>query len=79
MEIKLVPGATPTKIRRNYRWSAEQEAFLAKHLRDLVNAGVISHVDSPWLCPIVLVRKNDNTWRLCVDPATLNKVTIPMT
>ena len=79
MEIKLYPGATPTRIRRHYRWTAEQDAFLAKHLRDLVDAGVISHVESEWLCPIVLVRKNDRSWRLCVDPATLNRVTVPMT
>ena len=79
MEIRLQPGATPTRIRRHYRWSAEQDEFLARHLRDLVDAGVISHIESEWLCPIVLVHKNDNTWRLCVDPATLNRVTKPMT
>ena len=79
MEIHLYPDATPTKIRRHYRWSQEQDEFLAKHLKDLVNAGVISHIESEWLCPIVLVRKTDGSWRLCVDPATLNRVTIPMT
>ena len=79
MEIRLQPGATPTKIRRHYRWSEEQDRFLERHLRDLVDAGIISHIESEWLCPIVLVRKNDDSWRLCVDPATLNQVTIPMT
>lgn len=78
MEIRPKPGATPTRVRRHYRWSADQDKFLATHLKDLVDAGVISHIESEWLCPIVLVQKNDDTWRLCVDPATLNRVTIPM-
>ena len=79
MRIELQPGATPTRIKRRYRWSDEQDAFLEQHLADLVNAGVISHIETEWLCPIVLVEKADDTWRLCVDPSTLNSVTIPMT
>ena len=64
---------------RHYRWTAEQDAFLAAHLKDLVDTGAISYVGSECLCPIVLVKKNDGSWRLCVDPATLNQTTIPMT
>ena len=79
MKILLQPGATPTRIKRRYRWSEAQDAFLEKHLADLVDAGVISHIETEWLCPIVLVEKTDDTWRLCVDPSTLNSVTIPMT
>ena len=78
MQIKLKPGATPTKIKRHYRWSDAQAAFLEKHLVKLVNVGIISHVESEWLCPIVLPTKTDGTWRLCVDPSSLNAVTVPM-
>ena len=79
MRIELKSGADPTRIKRHYRWTDEQAKFLGKHLVKLVNIGIISHTESEWLCPIVLPRKTDGTWRLCVDPGTLNAVTVPMT
>ena len=78
MEIRLKEGARPQKIKRQYRWTKEQRRFLRGLLRKLVDVGVISRVDSEWLCPVVLVIKPDLTWRLCVDPTALNKATIPM-
>ena len=78
MVIKLKPGATPTRIRRKYRWTTEQRQFLRKLLRKLLNVGIISRVNSEWCCPVVLVIKPDKTWRLCVDPSALNKATVPM-
>ena len=37
---------------------------------------VISRHEGPsWVCPIVLVLKDDQTWRLCVDPSYLNAQT----
>ena len=78
MKIRLKPGAKPSKIRRNYRWTMEQRAFLRKLIRKLVDVGVISKVDSEWCCPVVLALKPDGTWRLCVDPSKLNEATIPM-
>ncbi len=32
--------------------------------------------DSPWPFPIVLVKKQDNTWRMCVDYRLINNKTI---
>ena len=78
MKIRLKPGAKPSRIKRNYRWTVEQRAFLRKLIRKLVDVGVISKVDSEWCCPVVLALKPDGTWRLCVDPSRLNEATIPM-
>ena len=78
MKIELRPGAEPSKIRRHYRWTPQQREFLRKLLRKLVDVGIISRTDSEWCCPVVLVLKPDLTWRLCVDPSELNKVTVPM-
>ena len=75
MKIRLKPGATPSKIRRHYRWTKEQ---LRKLIKKLVDVGVISKVDSEWCCPVVLAVKPDGTWRLCVDPSKLNEATVPM-
>ena len=79
MRIELVPGARPIRVSRSYNWTAAQRKWLREHLRKLVDAGIISRVQSNWCCPIVLVMKDDLTWRLCVDPNSLNRVTVPMT
>ena len=78
MHIELVAGAQPKRIRRHYRWDEEQYEFLRQHLRKLVDAGIISRTQSLWESPIVLVRKQDLTFRVCIDPSVLNSVTVPM-
>jgi hypothetical protein len=46
------------------------------HLKELLEAGVIRKSHSPWASNIVLVRKKDQSLRLCVDYRQLNKRTI---
>ena len=65
MQIKLKPGAKPPSgrlPRRNF--TAGQHDFLKAHLKMLVDMKVISRHEGPWACPIVLVLKPDQTWRL---------------
>ncbi|GKA89494.1 reverse transcriptase [Tanacetum coccineum] len=38
-----------------------------------LDAGVISHSQSPFLSPIVMVKKKDGRWRMCVDYIQLKK------
>ena len=38
-------------------------------------AGIVRKSTSPWAFPIVVVRKNDGTARICVDYRRLNDVT----
>ena len=73
MQIKLKPGAVPPSgglPRRNF--TPRQHEFLGTHLKHLVDMKIISKHEGPWACPIVLVLKPDQTWRLCVDPTYLN-------
>ena len=42
----------------------------------MLEAEVVRHSQSPYSSPIVLVKKKDDTWRLCVDYRQLNKHTV---
>ena len=44
--------------------------------QDLLKCGVISKSKSPCAALVVLVRKKDGSFRLCIDYRGLNKVTI---
>lgn len=47
-----------------------------KHLRDLLDAGVIRESESPYSSPIVVVRKRNGDIRLCIDYRKLNLQTV---
>ena len=49
---------------------------LKTQLQDLVDKGFIRPSVSPWGTPVLFVKKNDGTMRLCIDYRQLNKVTI---
>ena len=43
---------------------------------DLLKCGVITKNQSPYAAPVVLVRKKDGSFRLCIDYRGLNKITV---
>jgi hypothetical protein len=45
-------------------------------IQDLLKCGVITTSKSPYVAPIVLVRKKDGSFRVCIDYRGLNKITI---
>ena len=46
-----------------------------QEVQKMLKQGVISPSDSPWSSPIVMVRKQDGSWRFCVDYRKVNSVT----
>lgn len=45
-------------------------------VKELLAAGTVQPSSSPYASPVVLVKKKDDTWRLCVDFRKLNTLTI---
>ena len=72
--LNVNPTATPKKQRLR-RFSAEKREAIKKELAKLLAAGFIKEVYHPeWLAnPVLVLKKNNNEWRMCVDYTDLNK------
>ena len=46
-------------------------------MRDMLTKGIIHPSKSVYSSPMILVKKKDQSWKMCVDYRALNKVTIP--
>ncbi|KAJ4780790.1 polyprotein [Rhynchospora pubera] len=73
--IQLKPDAQPINI-RPYRFSHFQKLEIEKIVEELLQSGYVRPSTSPFASPILLVKKKDQTWRLCVDYRRLNDYTV---
>ena len=74
-DIHLQQDAPLPNIRM-YRLSNLQNEEIKKQVQEMLNKGFIRPSISPCGSPIVLARKKDGSWRMCIDYRALNKITI---
>ncbi len=48
-----------------------------RHLKDLLEAGIIKESRSLYASPFIIVRKKNGKIRMCIDYRNLNRMTIP--
>ncbi|GKC63546.1 putative reverse transcriptase domain-containing protein [Tanacetum coccineum] len=73
--IELIPGATPV-AKSPYRLAPSELEELSGQLKELQDKGFIRPSSSPWGAPVLFVKKNDGSFRMCIDYKELNKLTI---
>ncbi|KAJ4754249.1 polyprotein [Rhynchospora pubera] len=74
-QIPLTPDAKPVNL-RPYRYSYFQKLEIEKIIEELLKNAVIQNSNSPYASPVLLVRKKDGGWRMCVDYRKLNNQTV---
>ncbi|KAL0539461.1 hypothetical protein IC582_023673 [Cucumis melo] len=73
--IELEPGTVPIS-RAPYRMASAELKELKVQLQELLDKGFIRPSVSPWGAPVLFVKKNNGSMRLCIDYRDLNKVTV---
>ena len=74
-QIVLKDG-TPPVCEKPYKNPYFQKSDIEKTVHELLELGSIQASQSPFSLPILLVRKADGSWRMCIDYRVLNKATV---
>ena len=71
--LNVSPSFKPIKQKRR-SFAPERQKAINKEVSKLLQAGAIREVKYPeWLANIVLVKKSNGKWRLCIDFTDINK------
>ncbi|XP_022891754.1 uncharacterized protein LOC111406594 [Olea europaea var. sylvestris] len=71
--LGVLPGAKPVK-QKKMNLTSERQKVAKTEVKKLLLVGFIREVQYPeWLAKIVLVKKSNGKWRMCVDYIGLNK------
>ena len=73
---KIVTTTDSPVCTRQWRLPHSTQQVIRDECDKMLAAGVIEPSSSPWLSPVVLVKKPDGTIRFCIDFRNLNKVSV---
>ncbi|GJX40716.1 putative mitochondrial protein [Tanacetum coccineum] len=61
---------------RPYIYPLTQKNTIETMIKELLDSGIVRPSNSPFSSPIVMVKKKDGSWRMCIDFRHLNKNTV---
>jgi hypothetical protein len=73
--IVLKPRSTPVAV-RPYRYPAAHKDEPEQQCAAMLDQGIVRRSDSAFSSPVLLVKKQDEAWRFCVDYRALNALTV---
>nr|GEU66475.1 putative reverse transcriptase domain-containing protein [Tanacetum cinerariifolium] len=73
--IDLIPGAMPV-AKSPYRLAPTKMQELSNQFKELQDKGFIRPSSSPWGAPVLVMKKKDGLFRMCMDYRELNKLTV---
>ena len=62
--------------RSTYRANSEETKEIQRQVQDLLDRGYVHESLSPCAVQVILVPKNDGSWRMCVDCRAINNIMI---
>ncbi|KII63191.1 Transposon Ty3-I Gag-Pol polyprotein [Thelohanellus kitauei] len=74
--LKIDTGDSLPLKSKPYDIPIHLKAEVDRQIQSMLRTGAISPCKSSWVSPIVLVKKKNNSYRLCVDYRKLNNVTV---
>ena len=59
-----------------YRHLSIQKDVIERMVKKMLDLGIIQHNHSSFTSPVVIIKKKDGLWRLCINYRALNKLTV---
>ena len=76
LQMKIKLNSEQPVYRHPYRLSHSEQEIVKSKVSELLNAGIVQESESSFASPVILVKKKNGDYRLCIDYRALNAITI---